>query len=187
MAFVVVYDACVLYPAPLRDLVVRLAATDLVRARWTDQILDECFRNILANRPELRPEALRRTRDFMNAAVPDVLVTGYEDLIAAVELPDPDDRHVLAAAVRCGAQVIVTANLSDFPPAALARYGIEAQHPDEFVGDLLDLAPMTVVSAVRKQAASLKNPPRTIDDVLDILLTNGLAQSVARLRELAAT
>lgn len=187
MAFVVVYDACVLYPAPLRDLLVRLAATDLVRARWTDQILDECFRNILANRPELRPEALGRTRAFMNAAVPDVLVTGYEDLIAAVELPDPDDRHVVAAAVRCGAQVIVTANLSDFPPAALAKYGIEAQHPDEFVGDLLDLAPMTVVSAVRKQAASLKNPPRTIDDVLDTLLTNGLAQSVARLRELAAT
>lgn len=187
MAFVVVYDACVLYPAPLRDLLVRLAATDLVRARWTDQILDECFRNILTNRPELRPEALGRTRDFMNAAVADVLVTGYEDLIAAVELPDPDDRHVLAAAVRCGAQVIVTANLSDFPPAALAKYGIEAQHPDEFVGDLLDLAPMTVVSAVRRQAASLKNPPRTIDDVLDILLTNGLAQSVARLRELAAT
>lgn len=184
MAFVVVYDACVLFPAPLRDLLVRLAAAGVVRARWTDQILDECFRSILENRPDLNPQSLARTRGFMNAAVPDVLVTGYEDLIEGLGLPDPDDRHVLAAAIRAGAQVIVTANLSDFSAPELLKYGIEAQHPDEFVGHLLDLAPGVVLAVLTEQAADLKKPPRTAADVLDMLSTKGLVQSVARLREL---
>src|SRR5687767_9319707 len=114
MAFVVIYDACVLYPAPLRDLLIRLAGKRLVQARWTEQILDECFRNIAANRPDLPEAALRRTRELMNRALPDVLVTGYEELIDGLTLPDPNDRHVLAAAIRSGAQVIVTTNLDDF-------------------------------------------------------------------------
>jgi hypothetical protein len=79
MAFVVVYDACVLYPAPLRDLLVRVARTGLVRARWSDAILDECFRSILENRPELNPRALERTRMLMKLAVPDCIVGGYEE------------------------------------------------------------------------------------------------------------
>jgi predicted nucleic acid-binding protein len=184
LAFVVVYDACVLYPAPLRDLLIRLAESDLVRARWTDEILDECFRNILANRTDLKREALTRTRAFMNAAIPDVLVTGYEELVPGLSLPDPNDRHVLAAAIRAGAQVIVTANLDDFPAEALRKYAIEAQHPDEFVGHLVDLAPGVVLSVVSEQAADLKNPPRTVAELLDTLQANGLVQTVARLREM---
>jgi hypothetical protein len=158
VAFVVVYDACVLYPAPLRDLLLRLAAADLVRARWTDQILDECFRNILANREDLRPETLLRTRKLMNAAVPNVLVTDFEGLSPGLVLPE----------------------------AELRKYGVEAQHPDEFVGHLTDLAPGVVVEVVSKQAASLKNPPRTVFELLDTLQGNGLVQTVARLRELFA-
>lgn len=100
MAFVVIYDACVLYPAPLRDLLVRLASTGIVRARWSELILDECFRSILAQRPDLKPESLRRTRELMKEAVPDCIVTGFEPLVNGLELPDPDDRHVLAAAIR---------------------------------------------------------------------------------------
>jgi predicted nucleic acid-binding protein len=184
LAFVVVDDACVLYPAPLRDLLMRLAVKGLVRARWTDQILDECFRNILANRPELNAASLQRTRDLMNRAIRDVMVTGHEGLIAGLDLPDPDDRHVLAAAIRAGAQVIVTANLSDFPNDKLGAYSVEAQHPDEFVLHLLDLAPGVVCATVSEQAASLKNPPRTLADLLDTLRDNGLVQTVARLREL---
>jgi hypothetical protein len=180
MAFTVVYDACVLYPAPLRDLLIRVAARGLVRARWTDRILDESFRNILANRPDLTKDALARTRELMNLAVRDVLVTGYEGLIGEFDLPDADDRHVLAAAIRAGAQVIVTANLEDFPEAALSPYSIEAQHPDTFVLHLIDLAPGAVCSVVSEQAAALKNPPRSLGDVLDALRGNGLAQSVAR-------
>jgi len=108
MAFIVLYDACVLYPAPLRDLLIRVAKTGVVRARWTDAILDECFRNILEQRPDLKPEALKRTRELMTQAVPDCLVTGFETLIDSLTLPDRDDRHVLAAAIRVGAQAIVT-------------------------------------------------------------------------------
>ena len=95
MAFTVVYDANVLYPAPLRDLLIRLAMTGLFRARWTDDILDEVFRNILEDRPELKPEQLERTRELMNLAVRDALIDGHHPLMAELDLPDPDDRHVL--------------------------------------------------------------------------------------------
>src|SRR5450631_3346720 len=101
-----VYDANILYPAPLRDLFIRLAQTGLVRARWTDTIHDEWVRNVLKDNPGLSAERLARTRTLMNEAVRDCLVAGYEGLIDSMTLPDPDDRHVLAAAVRAGADVI---------------------------------------------------------------------------------
>ena len=184
MAFIVLYDACVLYPAPLRDLLVRIANTGVVRARWSEAILDECFRSILRNRTDLEPEALKRTRDLMNDAVPDCLVSGFESLIEGLQLPDPDDRHVLAAAVRSGAQAIITFNLSDFREEKLAPYDIEPKHPDDFVIETIDLAPALVARVVSEQAGALKNPPRTPPELLDILRRQGLIQSVARLREL---
>jgi predicted nucleic acid-binding protein len=187
MAFVVVYDACVLYPAPLRDLLMRVAHAGLVRARWTEQILDECFRNLAEARPDLAPAAMTRTRERMNAAVADCLVTGYEPLIEGLDLPDKNDRHVLAAAVRSGAQVIVTANLRDFPAATLAPYDVEAQHPDDFVLCLVDLAPGALATIVMQQASALKNPPRSRAELLETLRDQGLVRSVARLREVLAS
>lgn len=184
MAFIVVYDACVLYPAPLRDLLIRVVLTGVVRARWTDQILDECFRSILADRPDLTAEKVERTRAAMNRAIPDVLVTGYESLIAGIALPDADDRHVVAAAIRAGAQVIVTSNLRHFPKDKLEPFGLVAVHPDDFVLDCIDLAPAAVCAAVEAQAAALKNPPKTRAELLETLQQNGLIQTVARLREL---
>ncbi|MED5374443.1 MAG: PIN domain-containing protein [Myxococcota bacterium] len=184
MAFTVVYDANVLYPAPLRDLLVRLAMTGLFRARWTEEILDEVFRNIIKDRPELRPEQLTRTRELMNLAVRDAMVQGHQPLMADLELPDPDDRHVLAAAIRCGAQSIVTHNLRDFPASRLAPYGVEAVHPDAFILDLIDLASGAVLLVVQEQAAALKNPSMSLDEVLDILERNGVPRSVAQLRGL---
>jgi predicted nucleic acid-binding protein len=162
MAFVVLYDACVLYPAPLRDLLLRLANTGIVRARWSEPILDECFRNIVEQRPELKPEALARTRKLMTEAVPDCIVTGFETLVDGLVLPDPDDRHVLAAAVRAGAQAIITFNLKDFPDEALSQYSTEAKHPDDFLLNTIDLAPGTVAQVLTEQAGALKNPPRTV-------------------------
>lgn len=138
MRFVVVYDACVLYPAPLRDLLMWLANTGLFAARWSDQIQDEWVRNLAAKRPEIA-EQLSRTVALMNQAVPDAVVTGHEPLIEALTLPDPDDRHVLAAAIRVGAQLIITNNLKDFPGDYLATFGIEPVHPDEFIVQQFDL------------------------------------------------
>jgi predicted nucleic acid-binding protein len=131
--FTVVYDACVLYPAPLRDFLMWLALSGAFRARWSARIHDEWKRNVLKNRPDLSPQQLDRTISFMNAAIPAASVTEYESLIDGLTLPDPNDRHVLAAAIRSGASVIVTFNQADFPIDALAPLGIEAQHPDEFV------------------------------------------------------
>ncbi len=186
MSFTVVYDACVLYPATLRDLLIRLARTDRFRARWSDDILDEMVRGILRDRPDLDPAALERTRALMCEAVRGCLVAGYEQLIPSLELPDENDRHVLAAAIRAGAQVIVTHNLKDFPDAALAPFGIEAQSPDDFVLHLLELAPSVVAATVELQASALRNPPQTASDILDRLIRNGLARSAAEIRSLLA-
>lgn len=176
------YDACVLYPAALRDLLMWLALTELFRARWTDAIHEEWIRSVLEDRPDLTRAQLERTRDLMNANVQDCLVTEYEDLIEALTLPDPDDRHVLAAAIRGRADVIVTFNLDDFPPDILQPLGINARHPDDFVIHLLDLAPTRVYWALKRQRATLKNPPRTAEELLDTLERQRLVQTVARLR-----
>ena len=183
MAFTATYDACVLHPAGLRDLLVRLGMTGLYRAVWSDQILDEMVRSILRRRPDLTDEQFGRTRSLMCDAVPDCLVTGYESLIDSVELPDPDDRHVLAAAIRSGSQVIVTENIRDFPADILAPYGIEAQVPDIFLLYLIDLSPTSVATVIERQAADLRNPPMSVSELLDHLATSGLPRSVAALRE----
>lgn len=162
-----------------------LAVTDLYRAKWTDAIHDEWIRNVLKNRPNLKPEQLKRTRELMNAHVRDCLVTGYEPLIDAITLPDPDDRHVLAAAIRAGADLIVTFNLKDFPEEALKPYGIEAQHPDDFLIFQLDLAPNIVCAAAKRHRASLKNPPKDVEEYLLTLGAQGLAQTVSGLRQFA--
>ena len=180
-----VCDACVLYPAPLRDLLMHLALTDLFRAKWTDAIHEEWMRSVLRDRSDLKWEQLQRTRDLMNAYVRDCLVTNYEELIPGLTLPDPDDRHVLAAAVRAGADVIVTYNLSDFPAETLTIYGIEAQHPDDFIRHLLDLAPNVVCAAAKRQRQNLKNPPKTVEEFFDALERQGLAQTVAGLKQFA--
>ncbi len=182
--FTAIYDACVLYPAPLRDFLLRLAMTELFRARWTDRIHEEWIRNVLANRKDLTTKQLERTRQLMDRAVPECRVTDYEDLIDRLALPDPDDRHVLAAAIRCHAGVIVTFNLNDFPSDILGQYGIEAQHPDEFISHLLDLDPGAVCNAARQQRQALRNPTKSTEEFLDTLLRQGLAGTVAQLEEM---
>lgn len=184
--FTVVYDACVLYPAPLRDLLMHLALSNLYRARWSEMIHDEWSRNVLASRPDLTPDQLSRTRQLMNAHVRESLVTGSEYLIPSINLPDPDDRHVVAAAIHSGASLIVTFNLKDFPADALKPYNLAAQHPDDFIVDLLDLHPAGVLEAAASHRRSLKNPPKTADEYLDTLLAQGLTQSVAVMRQWTA-
>ena len=175
--FTVIYDACVLYPAPLRDFLMWLAVTDLFKARWTDDIHDEWIRNVLKNRPDLSLEQLTKTKDFMNAHVRDCLVTGYQGLVSGLSLPDQGDIHVLAAAIRCNADVILTFNLKDLPDNCLATYGIEAQHPDEFVRHLIDLNLEIVCQVAAQHRNSLKKPAKTQNEYLATLFNQGLPQT----------
>ena len=186
MAAIVLYDACVLYPAPLRDLLMQLAVADLFQARWTDRIHDEWTRNVAANRPDISPASLERCRRLMDEHVPDCLVAGYEALIPTLVLPDPDDRHVLAAAIHSGAGFIVTFNLADFPAPILRQFNIEAVHPDEFIGRLWDDHSGAVLQAVRLHRASLRRPPKSADEYLATLEVSRLPETVGRLRPHAA-
>lgn len=179
--FAVLYDACVLYPAPLRDLLMHLALTDLYRAKWTDEIHDEWIRNVLANRKDLNQEILERTRTLMNSKVRDCLVDGYQELTQVLFLPDPNDRHVLAAAIYANCSVIVTYNIKDFPKVTLDKYGMEAQHPDEFIMHLIDLAPEKVYEAVKRHRLTLKSPPKTVDEYLKTLAQQNLTSLVGQL------
>lgn len=176
--FTALYDACVLYPAPLRDLLMHLAISGLFRARWTARIHEEWMRNLLAKRPDLTREQLERTRDLMDASVPDCLVAGYEGLESHLTLPDRDDRHVLAAAILCQAGTIVTYNIKDFPAEALAPLGITAQHPDEFIQHAFGINPAAVITAVRDHRALLKHPPRNVEELLRSYLNQGLVATV---------
>lgn len=166
-ARIALYDANVLYAAPLRDFFVRLAMTDLVQAHWTDRIHREWIRNLLKNRPDLRSTQLQRTRRLMDEAVPGALVTGDEHRIQDLALPDPDDRHVLAAAVESGADLIVTFNERDFPAEVIEPLGVEAVHPDVFALELLEEFPEEVVRAAWRHRTALDSPPKSPDEYLE--------------------
>ena len=181
-AFIVFYDANVLYPAELRNFLMHLALIGVFRARWSADVHEEWISNLLANRSDLTREKLERTRQLMDKAAPDALVTGYQHLIEGLRLPDRDDRHVLAAAIQCGASVIVTCNLADFPPETLKEFDVEAQHPDEFILHLLDLAPGLVMEAAENHRRSLKNPPKSVKEYIDTLESQGLTQTASVLR-----
>lgn len=181
-----ILDACVLYPAQLRSLFLYLAtAGELFRARWTDANHEEWMRTLCENHPDVTRPKAERIRNLMNAHVPDCLVAGYEELIPTLTLPDPDDRHVLAAAVRGGASAVVTFNLADFPDAVLAPFAVEAVHPDEFVSRLLATQSAKACEAVRRQRLSLKNPPKTADEFVAIIEQCQLPRTAAGLRRYA--
>ncbi|WP_276678497.1 PIN domain-containing protein [Thalassolituus oleivorans] len=175
--FTVIYDANVLYPAPLRSLLVYLATTGLFRARWTEEIHHEWIRNLLIKRPDLSVAQLNSVKEQMNLAVPDSLVTGYQRITAGLTLPDPDDRHVLAAALKANAELIITANLKDFPDAALKEFNISAQHPDEFILDLLDLNQEAVLNCLKAARTHYRNPQLSVSDYLDCLQRQGLVKT----------
>jgi hypothetical protein len=182
MAYTALLDACVLYPAPLRDLLMRLALTDLYRAKWTADIHDEWMRNLAANRPDISRASIENIRDKMDSHVRDAIVDNYASLIPGLTLPDPKDRHVLAAAIVGRADLIVTYNLKDFPADALDPYGIEAQHPDQFLQHQLGLNPDLVCAVVRNLRSGLNNPPRSVDDYLATLERHDLLEFTAALR-----
>jgi hypothetical protein len=180
---VAVYDACVLYPNFLRDFLVRLAVhgrgQGFLRVKWTGRIHREWMRAVLCNRPELRA-ALRRTRQLMDRHVRGCLVRGYERWERRLTLPDANDRHVLAAALACVADVIVTFNTADFPAETLRPFGIVALEPDAFAHQLLESG--IVASAAADHRASLSRPPLSSSEYLEALVRNRLPATAAALQ-----
>ena len=154
----------------------------LFRAKWSDRIHEEWISNLIQNRPELERAKLERTKELMNDAVLDCLVSGYEHLIPSIACPDENDRHVIAAAIHSRADAIVTFNLKDFPKTALDAYNIEAIHPDEFINFQADLDLAPVLTTAQKCRARLKNPPRTVEDYLATLHAQALTKTVGVLR-----
>jgi predicted nucleic acid-binding protein len=181
-SYTALFDACVLYPQTLRDVLLSLSGTGLFRARWSAQINAEWTRSLLERRPDLE-EKIRRAEARAITSVPDCLITGYEGMIPCLQLPDPDDRHVLAAAIVGRADVIVTLNLTDFPPDLLAPYGIEPQHPDRFILHQLNLDADRAAAAFREMRARHKNPARSAPEFIDHLEAKGLTETAAALRQ----
>ena len=178
-------DACVLVPVALADTLLRLAEHDLYRPLWSERILHETTAAIERVHPELADGRARHRAAVMTTAFPDALVTGWEPLVDGITLPDLDDRHVVAAAIRGRADVIVTANSKDFPTRVLNELGIPAQTPDLFLLDQLDLAPTATIHALHQQARATRRPPLTPEALLAHLAACGAPRfSVAARQQL---
>lgn len=171
MPFAVVLDTCVIYPAHLRDTLLRLAERGLYRPLWSPDIIEELHRNLVEVGIDVR--VVDSLVAEMEGAFPDAEVTGYGSLIEGLTC-DPKDRHVLAAAVRANASRIVTFNLDDFPAASVDRFEIEAIHPDTFLLDQLDLAPAAVLDEIARRAAANRRQPKTLPRILDALAKAGV-------------
>ncbi len=174
-------DANVFFSAPLRDLLLQMALADLFRARWSQRIHDEWIAAILRRRPDLSRRRLERTRALIDSHARESLVVNYQSLIPTLSLPDPKDRHVLAAAIAGGADVIVTSNIRDFPAITLAAHGLEAQHPDDFLCRLFDAAPEIACESIRTVRLRLKRPALSALEYLSMLNRQSLPRFVERL------
>ena len=178
-------DANVLYSATIRDIMMEVALAKLYRPKWTADIHREWIDAVQRSNQHVKPENLVRTRKLMDATIPTALVKGYERLIETLSLPDPNDRHVLAAAIVGRCHVIVTQNLKDFPEATMANNGVETQRPDEFLANHLDLAPGRFCMAIRIARLGHKNPPYTVETYLNNLTRIGLVVTATELWQYA--
>lgn len=173
-------DTCSIFPAYLCDTLLRLAEAGTYRPLWSPGVLEELERNLLEERG-LGAEAVAHRIGEMRQAFPDAEVTGYETLIEAMTC-DPKDRHVLAAATRGGAEVLVTFNTSDFPAKSTGDYDITVVHPDDFLLDQLDLYPGITIASLRDQAASYISPAMTVEDLLGRLAAAGVPRFASEAR-----
>ena len=184
--YTAILDACVLYPVSVADALMSFAEADLYAAKWTTLIEDEWIRNLEANRPELAGRLIRR-RDFMRMVVPDweIPEPAWRALMPVLTLPDPDDVHVLAAAIAGHADCIVTANLVDFPASVLEVHGVTAVHPDDFLMAQFDLDQVRAIAALRDMRQRSKKPPYDAEEFAQIFERNGLVGMAGRLRKVA--
>ncbi len=178
---VVVYDACVLYPFHLRNLLIQLAVEGLVAARWTDAIHEEWIRS-LANTGDASRERLLATRDLMKAVLPEADVRDYRRHERTIALPDPNDCHVLAAAIEAGASIILTWNLRHFPETETAKHNIAVRDPDSFLSALYSDNAETVAAVVDAARANLRHSEPTNEEYLQALEKQGLKSYVSLIR-----
>ena len=179
----VVCDASVFYSIVMTDLLLSLGVAELIRPRWTQQIHDEWMRNLRTNRPDLDPAKIERRRQQMDAAIDDCLIAGYEAFIPQLSLPDPDDQHVLAAAIHGQASVILTYNRRHFPRRVVAPYGISAQHPDDFLLSLAQQFSTGVQETLEEMRARKTRPALSQAQILAKLANQHLPKFVAVLRK----
>lgn len=174
----IVLDANVLYSAPVRDILLNLAEQALFYPKWSKRIEEEWIENLLKNRSDLTRKKLEGTINAMNSAFPEANVEEYQNIVEQLELPDPDDRHVLAIAIKSEAKGIVTFNLKDFPVKKLfSEYSIVVRNPDQFILSLAKIDEVSVRQAFNNQLKSLKNPPIPKSRLLEILRKCGLEKS----------
>jgi hypothetical protein len=175
-----VFDACILYPFHLRNILIQLAVDRLIEARWTDEIHDEWIRNLATRASAIPIERLQDTRRLMNAALPSAGVDGYQDHILKVTLPDPDDRHVVAAGIAAGASIIVTWNLRHFPVRELKKFGLRRETPDAFVSGLYDNVSDLVISSLANARRNLTKTRLSAADFVKILNGQKLVELAKR-------
>jgi hypothetical protein len=183
--YTAILDANVMFPVNVFDILAQFCIEGLFTAKWSQDIDDEWTKNLLESRADLTQDQVFRRRDRQRIALPDweVEKEKYQPLIEAINLPDLNDRHILAAAIAGHADSIVTFNIKDFPNQVLDQYDIEAIHPDDFICHQLDLMPYQALTAIKHIRLRLKNPPYTAEDLLDSYMRSGLINTVSKLRD----
>lgn len=180
--FTCVLDTNVIYPIEIRDLLFWFAHYDLFTPKWSNHIFDE-WKDVM-DRKGITQEEIKKRTNVANLAFPDALVKNYESLINGLTLPDEKDRHVLAAAIKTNANVIVTNNLKDFPSKYLTTFGLVAKSADDFIADIIDLNHDKAIEAFRKLVLNRRNPDLDEFEVLDNLRKNELTDSANYLHSL---
>ena len=177
-------DASVLYSAMIRDMLVQAAQEKAFTLRWSAEVQMEWRRALLANRPDLEEARIARTQSLMDNALPYAAVESFHARIQELTLPDPNDRHVLAAAIHSGCDIIVTFNLSDFPVRALTPYNVAAMHPDAFFAQMVEDAPLPLIKALRTLRLRLKAPSYSVEEFVSLLIRQRLSATAEALRPL---
>lgn len=179
---IAVLDANVLYPFFQRDLLLNLAYEELFAPKWSNEIEREWTNHLKRNLPEIS-DKLPRTVTLMNRAFPDAKVSGYQHYIETLSLPDENDKHVLAAAIECGADAIITYNLSDFPKNELSKYNLIPMNPDTFVLKLIDMDTRKVWNAINEMVKIRKNPPVSLIELVQQISDRGFKRTARRLNK----
>ena len=180
--YTVILDACVLFSRLQRDILLSLADADLYTARWSADIEREWHSALTARYPDAG-QKLNKLAEQMRLTVPDCLVEGYQHLIPSLELPDANDRHVLAAAICGNADAIVTHNTRDFPRHILNDFDIELQTPDQFVLNQILLCPARSISVIKSMRQRWTNPAVSACAMITLFEQRALPQTAAHLRD----